>query len=163
MTTDITLYADRKNGIEFGNPTEASTEFLKKVGITSSTCSQKLDNIFIASEYYEQLNAFDQKKCRSTGQRLINGKDQNGSEYWVMIFPNGAIRIERAYGYRPVWFQNNDYSPLIQKPVKPEDCNASKCERGWIYNMGTAYPCSKCTAQEDYRLKIKLWESQQTA
>lgn len=156
------LYANRANGVEFGSPTEATTDWLQKIGITSSTCRQKLNAIFESSPYFKELNALDQRKVFSTGQYALEGKDESG-EYWLLFVPNGVLRIERSYGYRPVWFKNEDYSPLLEKPIEPEECINDSCERGWIYNMGTAYPCSMCTAHADYRIALKAWNTQQAS
>ena len=153
------LYADRSNGVEFGSPTEATTEWLSKVGITSSTVGRTLTSIFISSPFFDQLNDLDKRKVRSTGHDIIEGKDESG-EYWLLHVKNGTVRIERAYGYQPVWYQNEDYTSRITKPVEPPACNNQSCNNGWIYNMGTSYPCSKCTAYSDYRTALKVWENQ---
>ena len=156
------LYADRSNGIEFGLPTKAKTEWLETVGITSSSCRKTLTSIFISSPFFDQLNDLDKRKVRSTGQHVVEGLDESG-EYWLLHIPNGVVRIERDYGHRPVWFQNEDYTVTIAKPVEPPSCNDQSCNKGWIYNMGTSYPCSKCTAYSDYRTALKVWENQKAS
>lgn len=159
MGTINPLFTDRNNGIEFGNPTEAPTEWHKKVGIVSSLVRTKMNRIFLNSEYYSQLNEIDQRKVRTTGQYLQQ-VDNETQDFWLMHFPNGTLRIERQYGHLPVFFPNKEYTKLIEKPVKPADCHNKSCKSGWITNMGTSYPCSMCTAQEEYKIQLKTWQQQ---